>query len=42
LNDCAGTHGNNGCRGGLSHYALAYIKDNGIVLESEYPYVGKN
>ena len=29
---------NNGCHGGQMRRALVYVKDNGIALESDYPY----
>lgn len=29
---------NHGCHGGQMRRALLYVKDNGIVLESQYPY----
>ena len=29
---------NNGCHGGQMRRALLYVKDNGIVEESDYPY----
>ena len=43
LVDCASAYGDNhGCQGGDMSQAFDYIKDNGISLESEYPYVGRN
>eukprot|EP00825_Cyclidium_porcatum_P012215 TRINITY_DN16367_c0_g1_i2.p1 TRINITY_DN16367_c0_g1~~TRINITY_DN16367_c0_g1_i2.p1 ORF type:complete len:171 (+),score=24.94 TRINITY_DN16367_c0_g1_i2:356-868(+) len=42
LVDCAGSYGNQGCDGGASMYAFQYVSDNGIVTESEYPYVAKD
>ncbi|KAF4666304.1 hypothetical protein FOL47_004138 [Perkinsus chesapeaki] len=38
LNDCSTSYGNNGCNGGLMHYAYDYINDHGINQESTYPY----
>jgi C1A family cysteine protease len=32
----------NGCNGGIVGYALSYIRDNGIVEESCFPYVSGN
>ena len=36
--DCTAGKGNDGCVGGNSKIALDYIKSNGIVAESSYPY----
>lgn len=41
LVDCSKKYGNDGCNGGFNYQGLAYVKDNGIASESEYPYVAK-
>jgi C1A family cysteine protease len=41
LLDCSGSYGNLGCNGGLAYYAFNYVKANGIVKGSEYPYTAK-
>ncbi|KAF4725977.1 hypothetical protein FOZ63_008683, partial [Perkinsus olseni] len=41
LVDCSTDYGNNGCDGGLMEYAYDYIRDNGIDLDSTYPYNAK-
>jgi C1A family cysteine protease len=38
LVDCSGSYGNQACNGGLMNNAFKFVKDHGIVLESEYPY----
>eukprot|EP00920_Eleutheroschizon_duboscqi_P032989 GHVT01079566.1.p1 GENE.GHVT01079566.1~~GHVT01079566.1.p1 ORF type:complete len:335 (-),score=15.88 GHVT01079566.1:243-1247(-) len=41
LVDCSSKYGNMGCKGGLAIWTYGYIKDNGIMSEKAYPYVGK-
>lgn len=31
-----------GCSGGLPKYALAYLQKEGVCLQSDYPYTGRN
>lgn len=40
LVDCSRSYKNEGCSGGYPHWAFHYIKDQGIVTESDYPYRG--
>ncbi|XP_017008397.2 procathepsin L-like [Drosophila takahashii] len=38
LIDCSQSYGNMGCKGGWLDRSIAYIKENGIATEQEYPY----
>lgn len=40
--DCSAAEGNEGCNGGLETYAFDYAKTNGLELESDYPYKGRD
>lgn len=39
--DCSQEYGNNGCSGGTLGASLLYIKAEGVVSDSAYPYLGK-
>lgn len=40
LVDCSSSYGNQGCNGGLMTSSFKFVKDHGIVHESQYPYKG--
>jgi len=42
LVDCGGRYGNQGCNGGLMDSGFEFVVQNGLCLESEYPYSGRN
>ena len=39
LVDCSGSYGNAACNGGWETSAMSYIRDKGVVLSNNYPYV---
>jgi C1A family cysteine protease len=41
LVDCSSAQGNQGCNGGWPHYAMNYVRANGMTTTSAYPYVAK-
>jgi cathepsin L len=42
LVDCSKKYGNQGCNGGLMTYGYQYIRDHGIMNQSEYPYTARD
>ena len=40
--ECTDAYGNGGCQGGLEYYVWNYIRDQGILQDSEYPYTGRD
>ncbi|XP_053331129.1 cathepsin S-like [Spea bombifrons] len=42
LLDCSHDYGNNGCKGGFLVATYRYMKENGIELDSTYPFEGKD
>jgi C1A family cysteine protease len=39
--DCSKSYGNEGCNGGFNYKGLAFVKDHGLLSESQYPYTAK-
>nr|CAH7727997.1 unnamed protein product [Callosobruchus chinensis] len=39
LVDCSHSYGNNGCSGGEAEQAYDYVRDHGVMTDSDYPYV---
>ena len=42
LVDCSRNYGNNGCSGGVYHYAFAYAHDQGMMRGGDYPYTARD
>ena len=42
--DCSRRYGNGGCKGNGGDYTNSwnYVRDNGIALAKDYPYIGKD